>query len=125
MKILNDSGIGLPPYLKWGRSHSGCYFCFFQKAIEWVRLLENHEEKFDKAQAYEKIDADSGKTFTWIQGMPLSELRKPDNVAAIKARYEKAQSRKQASRTDRRLIELFAGMPQNEEERPACFICQL
>ncbi|MEK7762794.1 MAG: phosphoadenosine phosphosulfate reductase family protein, partial [Nitrospirota bacterium] len=37
MKILEDSGIGMPPYLKWGRTHSGCYFCFFQRPIEWVR----------------------------------------------------------------------------------------
>ena len=84
MRILNESGIGLPPYLKWGRTHSGCYFCFFQQKIEWVRLLETHPDQFDQAQAYEKISDDPGKTFTWIQGMPLSELRKPENVAAIK-----------------------------------------
>jgi hypothetical protein len=52
MRILEDSGIGLPPYLKWGRTHSGCYFCFFQQPIEWVRLLENHPDQFDKAQGF-------------------------------------------------------------------------
>ncbi len=26
MKILEDSGIGLPPYLAWGRTHSKCHF---------------------------------------------------------------------------------------------------
>src|ERR1039458_8957966 len=87
MRILNESGIGLPPYLKWGRTHSGCFFCFFQQPIEWVRLLETHPEQFDEAQAYEKITDDPRKTFTWSQGMPLSELRKPENVAAIKARH--------------------------------------
>src|SRR5882724_3038884 len=73
MKILEDSGIGLPPYLKWGRTHSGCYFCFFQRSIEWVRLLETHPEQFDQAQAYEKLSGEPGKTFTWVQRMPLSE----------------------------------------------------
>lgn len=125
MRILVESGIGLPPYLKWGRSHSGCYFCFFQKTIEWVRLLENHKEQFDMAQAYEKVDVDPEKTFTWIQGMPLSELRKPKNVAAIKARYEVAQIKKQASRSDRPLVEVLAGMEGAQEERAACLICQL
>jgi 3'-phosphoadenosine 5'-phosphosulfate sulfotransferase (PAPS reductase)/FAD synthetase len=125
MRILDDSGIGLPPYLKWGRSHSGCYFCFFQKTIEWVRLLENHREQFDMAQAYEKTDADSGKTFTWIQGMPLSELRKPENVAAIKVRYKEAELKKQAFLSDRPLVEVLAGMEHMEENRIACLICQL
>src|SRR3954470_12413103 len=82
MRILDESGIGMPPYLKWGRTHSGCFFCFFQKPIEWVRLLEKHPDQFDEAQGYEKIDERAGKTFTWIQGMPLSELRKPETVAA-------------------------------------------
>ena len=51
MKILEESGIGLPPYLKWGRTHSGCYFCFFQRSIEWVRLLETHPDQFEEAMA--------------------------------------------------------------------------
>ena len=53
MKILEDSGIGMPPYQN-GAYYSGCYFCFYQKPIEWVRLLEKHPEKFDQAQAFEK-----------------------------------------------------------------------
>lgn len=125
MRILNESGIGLPPYLKWGRSHSGCYFCFFQKQIEWVRLLETHPDQFESAQAYEKVDRDQGKTFTWCQDMPLSELRKPENVAAIKRRYEEAKTRREASRGNRKLIEVMAGMHELEDEKVPCLICQL
>src|SRR5271155_913881 len=55
MKILDESGIGLPPYLKWGRLHWGCFFCFFKSPIEWVPFLEPHPDKFEKARAYEKI----------------------------------------------------------------------
>lgn len=125
IKILNDSGIGLPPYLKWGRSHSGCYFCFFQKQIEWVRLLENHPDQFDKAQAYEKVDRDPSKSFTWNQDMPLSELRRPENIAAIKQRYEKAKKRREANRGNKKLVEVMAGMHELEDEKMACLICQL
>nr|MBC8555351.1 phosphoadenosine phosphosulfate reductase family protein [Candidatus Brocadiales bacterium] len=37
INILNDEGVGLPKYYEW-RSRSGCYFCFFQRKIEWIRL---------------------------------------------------------------------------------------
>lgn len=84
MKILQDSGIGLPLYMNWGRTHSGCYFCFFQKKIEWVRLLATYSEDFDKAQQFEKISSEMGKTYTWIEGLPLSELRKSENIKKIR-----------------------------------------
>lgn len=126
MKILNESGIGLPPYLKWGRTHSGCYFCFFQTDIEWVRLLETHPDQFDQAQAYEKISDDPGKTFTWAQGMPLSELRKPENVAAIKARHAERMERLKKQQGNKKLVQTLAGLEDPDEDYPkACLICQL
>ena len=125
MKILRDSGIGMPPYLQWGRTHSGCYFCFFQRPIEWVRLLETHPDQFEEAQKYEKITDDPGKTFTWIQGMPLSELRKPENIAKIKARYAESEERKKANRGNKKLIEVLGGMEEDDDEQRACLICQL
>ena len=30
LRILEESGLGLPDYYKW-RTRSGCYFCFFQR----------------------------------------------------------------------------------------------
>lgn len=125
MKILEESGIGLPPYLKWGRTHSGCYFCFFQQPIEWVRLLETHPEQFDKAQAFEKADEADGKNFTWIQGMALSELRKPENIAAIKQRNEDRQRRLKLNRPNKRLVETLGGLEDEDEAPKACLICQL
>ncbi len=125
MKILTESGIGLPPYLNWGRTHSGCYFCFFQKPIEWVRLLETHPEQFDKAQAYEKVSNDPGKTFSWNQGMPLSELRKPENVAKIKAKFAEMEERYRKARPNKKLIEVLAGLEEEDDEPKACLICQL
>jgi 3'-phosphoadenosine 5'-phosphosulfate sulfotransferase (PAPS reductase)/FAD synthetase len=125
MKILEDSGIGMPPYLEWGRTHSGCYFCFFQRPIEWVRLLERHPEQFDQAQRYEKIDEREGKTFTWIQGMSLSELRKPENVKAIKLRNAESESRKQKTRGNKRLIEILSDMECDDDGPQPCLICHL
>lgn len=125
MKILTESGIGLPPYLNWGRTHSGCYFCFFQKPIEWVRLLEAHPEQFDKAQAYEKISPDAGKTFTWNQGMPLSELRKPENIAKIRAKADEMKERYRKSRPNKKLVDVLAGLEEIDDGPKACLICQL
>ncbi|RYZ73215.1 MAG: phosphoadenosine phosphosulfate reductase [Proteobacteria bacterium] len=125
MKILQDSGIGLPPYLKWGRLHSGCFFCFFQRPIEWVRLLETHPEQFEEAQKYEKLSDEAGKTFTWSQGMPLHELRKPENVAEIKRRHEESERRRRANRGDKTLMEVLAGHEKEDDGPKACLICQL
>jgi hypothetical protein len=125
MKILEDSGIGMPPYLNWGRTHSGCFFCFFQRPIEWVRLLESHSDQFDAAMKYEKISDDPGKTFTWNQRMPLSELRKPENIAAIKHRYAEHEKRIKANQGNRKLVEILAGMEEDGAAEKACLICQL
>lgn len=123
MKILEDSGIGLPPYLKWGRTHSGCFFCFFQKPIEWVRLLETHPDQFDEAQKYEKLSDDAGKTFTWVQRMPLSELRKPENIAAIKQRHAEIEERRRRSRGNRPLVEVLTGLQEEDDGPQSCLIC--
>lgn len=125
MKILQESGIGMPPYLEWGRTHSGCYFCFFQRPIEWVRLLETHPDQFEEAQKYEKITDDPDKSFTWIQGMPLSELRRPENIELIKLRYAESEERKKANRENKKLVEVLAGMDDEDDGPKACLICQL
>jgi hypothetical protein len=90
-----------------------------------VRLLETHPEQFDQAQSYEKISDDDGKTFTWSEGMPLSELRKPENVARIKARHAERTERLKRERGNRRLVETIAGLEEEDESPKACLICQL
>lgn len=84
VRILNDSGLGIPDYYKW-RSRSGCYFCFYQQKREWVGLYENHPDLYAKAMEYEKIDQESGVSFTWMQNESLQELIKPERIAQIKA----------------------------------------
>ena len=123
MKILTESGIGLPPYLNWGRTHSGCYFCFFQRSIEWVRLLETHPDQFDQAQAYEKLSNEPGKTFTWNHRMPLSELRKPENIAAIKRRHAEVEARQKACQKNKSLMHVLGGVEEDDVESQACLIC--
>ena len=83
IELLENSGLGLPEYYNW-RSRSGCTFCFFQRKIEWVGLLEHHPAAFDEAEAYEKTALNNGSPFTWCQGEPLSELRKEYRILEIK-----------------------------------------
>ena len=62
-RLLEESGIGLPDYYRW-RSRSGCFFCFFQRKYEWVKLAEEHPDLFAEAVRYEQEHAD-GRTYTW------------------------------------------------------------
>jgi hypothetical protein len=74
---------------------------------------------------YEKISSIPGKTFTWNQEMSLSELRKPENVAAIKRRFAEYEERRKRNRGNKKLVEILAEM-ENEDDGPrACLICQL
>lgn len=95
--ILESSGIGLPRYYDW-RSRSGCTFCFYQQKIEWVRLKENHPDKFEEAKTYEKTAVDSGSPFTWVQDEPLTELEKPQRIIKIKEDFDTRKQRELARR---------------------------
>lgn len=100
IRILEDSGVGLPAYYSW-RSRSGCTFCFYQQKIEWVRLMREHPDAFDEATRYEKNAIDHGSPFTWSSKESLLELSKPERVAQIEADYEarleKARKQKRAN----------------------------
>ena len=87
-EILENAGLGLPKYYEW-RSRSGCTFCFFQRKIEWVGLLERHPEDFTKAKSMEKNALDHGSPFTWCENESLEELSKPERIKQIKADHEK------------------------------------
>lgn len=117
-RILEESGIGLPSYYEW-RSRSGCYFCFFQRKIEWVGLLERHPDLFEQAKAYEKIDHENGKRYTWCDNESLEELSHPDRIKEIKEKYKKNNELQQNKKSGRTLLEIFS----NEEA--ACNICVL
>jgi hypothetical protein len=126
IRILEDSGLGLPTYMDWGRSRSGCFFCFYQQKIEWVRLKETHPDLFEQAKAYEEASAQRGVNFTWCQRESLAELERPERMAAIKANKEAADERKRRKRGNRTLIETIGGSNVDDEREPdGCLICSL
>lgn len=92
IEILAQSDVGEPEYYKW-RSRSGCTFCFFQQKIEWVRLFEEHPDRFAEAVDYEKTALRDGSPFTWSQGESLTELIEPARVDQIKLDYQKRRER--------------------------------
>ncbi len=98
-ELLEMSDLGLPSYYDW-RTRSGCTFCFYQQKIEWVGLLERHEDAFKEAMAYEKVATESGSPFTWSQGESLAELSKPARILEIKAEHAKRIERLQARRPE-------------------------
>lgn len=91
-RLLDNSGLGIPSYYRW-RSRSGCFFCFFQQKIEWVRLREKHPVAYEAAKALEKDALEHGSPFTWSKGESLSEMEQPDRVAEISAEYEIRRAR--------------------------------
>ena len=112
---------------EYARSRSGCYFCFFQQKIEWVRLAENHPDRFAEAVDYEKTALRDGSPFTWSQGESLTELIEPKRVDQIKIDYEKRRDR---LRQRRRINPLSANTSETiddvygiDEASGGCVIC--
>jgi len=85
-RLLEDTGLGLPEYYEW-RSRSGCYFCFFQRRIEWVGLLEHWPDLYEKAADFEKVGDDTEDRFTWSERESLRELARPERVREIKEEF--------------------------------------
>jgi 3'-phosphoadenosine 5'-phosphosulfate sulfotransferase (PAPS reductase)/FAD synthetase len=104
-KLLRASGVGVPKYYEkiefevngkkgeYARSRSGCFFCFFQQKIEWVWLMEQHPDLYEKAMQYEN----DKEGFTWTQHESLEEMRRPERVQAIKEEYLKRYNKKSKS----------------------------
>lgn len=81
MRLLDESGVGVPKYYEW-RSRSGCYFCFFQRKSEWMGLKDRHPELFALAQSYEKTGESGSERFTWSQGGTLAEVTTRSDTAS-------------------------------------------
>ena len=122
--ILDDAGTGLPKYYEW-RTRSGCYFCFFQRKSEWAGLKERHPDLYEKAKAYEKTDAATGKQYTWSQSESLIQLEQPERLAQIKAAQKKAIEEEQKRSKSGRLAEVFEEVLDNEDDEAPCMICHL
>jgi len=123
-RILEESGIGLPKYYDW-RSRSGCYFCFFQQRVEWVGLLENHRDLFDKAMDFEKFDPETGVGYTWNQRESLGSLK--DNAELrekIKEEHLVYQERKKLKVKNQPLSQVFP-LSDLDDGDESCLICHL
>ncbi|MGN7998005.1 phosphoadenosine phosphosulfate reductase family protein [Sphingomonas sp. 22176] len=125
IRILEDSGLGLPPYMEWGRSRSGCYFCFYQQKIEWVRLKRKHPNYFELAKQYEVRSAAVSKSFTWCSGESLTELEQPERMEQIERNHEVSVARRAARRENLPLSAVLGGADIEEEEPEGCLICSL
>ncbi|MBW1766576.1 MAG: phosphoadenosine phosphosulfate reductase family protein [Deltaproteobacteria bacterium] len=118
--IIEESGIGMPDYYRW-RSRSGCYFCFFQRKIEWVRLSEIHPDLFEKAVKYEQKHID-GRKYFWSQEESLLELI--DRKDQIIAEHQRVMKLKKKVLPNRPLIEVF-DFAFDDETEDFCFVCNL
>jgi hypothetical protein len=124
MRILEESGIGLPRYYEW-RSRSGCYFCFFQQRIEWVGLYRRHPDKFQQAMAMEKEDPLTGERFTWVAGERLQELIRPERIRQIEEAARKRIASPDRAAPNTPLSKLFFVEMSEEDNENACLICHL
>ncbi|MDJ1182804.1 phosphoadenosine phosphosulfate reductase family protein [Roseofilum casamattae] len=113
LRLLEESGIGLPDYYRW-RSRSGCFFCFFQRKYEWVMLAQEHPNLFNKAVEYEQNHRD-GRTYTWTQGETLSELlqRKDDIIKQHEQSLAKAREKEQTQATNQPLSQVLDSVFEN------------
>jgi 3'-phosphoadenosine 5'-phosphosulfate sulfotransferase (PAPS reductase)/FAD synthetase len=127
LRILEDSGLGMPPYHEWGRTRAGCYFCFYQQKIEWVRLRQHHPELFERAKALEEASLAQGVEFYWNADEPLSALERPERIAEIEANWEEKRKRRLTNRGNLPLVHTMGGLPLEDEpeDRSGCLICSI
>jgi 3'-phosphoadenosine 5'-phosphosulfate sulfotransferase (PAPS reductase)/FAD synthetase len=127
IRILQDSGLGLPKYTEWGRTRSGCFFCFYQQKIEWVRLKQTYPALFEQAKAYEydqlKYNTE-GSAFYWCGDESLEELEKPERMAAIERQWEERKAKKRKST---KLVQILTDVEFEDDpgREDGCLICQL
>jgi 3'-phosphoadenosine 5'-phosphosulfate sulfotransferase (PAPS reductase)/FAD synthetase len=125
-RILDEAGIGLPSYYEW-RTRSGCFFCFFQRKYEWVRLAEEHPDLFEESVAYEdKVNYEkqaSDQRFTWSQGESLRELlaRKDEIIA----QHDEAMARETKAKPNRPLVDVLGEILDSEDETMPCMMCHI
>jgi len=124
MRILDESGIGLPKYYEW-RSRSGCYFCFFQQRIEWVGLSERHPDKFQKAMEMEREDSETAERYTWVSGESLRDLIQPERIQQIRTNFQNRviSTGKVAPNTP--LSKIFSLDISGDVGDESCLICHL
>lgn len=124
MRILEESGIGLPKYYEW-RSRSGCYFCFFQQQIEWIGLSKRHPQQFRQAIEMEKENPETGERYTWISGESLQELVRPERIQQIEANFQRRAVSLGRATPNTPLSKIFSPDISDDEDGESCLICHL
>lgn len=123
-RILEESGLGMPKYTEWGRTRSGCFFCFYQQKIEWVRLKEHYPDLFEEAKAYEVPNLINGNVFYWNGNESLAELERPERMEEIRQNWEAKRARTIRQAPNQKLVQIL-GTAEVEDEPEGCLICQL
>ena len=123
--IFKDNGVKVPAYYDeiefevdgqkgvYHRSRSGCFFCFYQRKIEWIWLYERHPELFKAAQEYEK------EGYSWMDNETLEEIIQPERMAQIKLDYIATLKKKLNNNKSNKLVDIFAD---DAEVCANCFI---
>ena len=124
-RILENSGLGMPPYTDWGRTRSGCFFCFYQQKVEWVLLRQKYPNLYEEAKAYEKPNRVNGNVFYWCQNESLEELEQPERMAEILKKWELQQARAAQRRKNLPLTATLAGLETKANPSSGCLICHL
>jgi len=119
VRIIEESGIGMPAYYSW-RTRSGCTFCFFQRKYEWVMLAEHHPDKFQEAVEYEK-ELEDGRRYTWSQGETLLELIA--RREQIIAEHQKNMERQKKAATNCALVNVLSDVLDSEDDTAPCVVC--
>lgn len=88
-ELLKET-VGIPPYYKW-RTRSGCYFCFYQRRVEFAVMFYLYPEMFTHSKEYEVTHSD-GRSFTWVKDRPLDYVE--ENAQKIIIRYINKQFKK-------------------------------
>ena len=125
-QLFKDNGVKVPGYYDeiefevdgkkgvYNRSRSGCFFCFYQRKIEWVWLYERHPDLFSKAQEYEKDG------YSWMDNETLDQIIKPARLAQIKLDYiATIQKKLNAKNKSNKLVDILAS---DTEVCDNCFI---
>lgn len=113
VRILEESGIGMPKYYDW-RSRSGCYFCFYQRKIEWIGLYENHPDFFDKAREFELYHKNEGRNHTWSQDESLDEML---------ARKDEIKEKFYAANKTKKSANLLDAVLDDDDGDEGCLVC--
>ena len=133
LRILDESGIGLPDYYEW-RTRSGCYFCFFQRKSEWVGLADKHPDLFKQAVAIEQKVMNDGKSsfedqamkerqYSWSPGETLPELL--NRRSEIEEKHKKALLKAKSSRKNLPLVDVLSEALDDDDDVKPCTMCHL